>query len=412
MLQTVPLRAQRDYRLLLSSRAVSEIGTEISRLAVPLTAAALLGASPVQMGLLTAASSLPSLMFGLQAGVLADRLRRHRPVMVACEAASAMAMATIPLAWFAGLLTVPWLIVAAFVVGTGTTLFRAVNFPHLAVVVDERQRTEALAGLHSVFSLASVCGPGLAGLLVQLFTAPFAIVADALSFLASAFLVRSIRAPENHTPAPPRGLWTEVNEGLRAVVGNPVLRTLCGCGVVINFFGAAFTAVFVIYALNELHLPAGLIGLLTACFGVGGLAGTALTPRLTARYGEHRVIACAVVVFPVDYVITATASGPVWAAFPALAVGGLVSGVAVIAFSICFSAVVLRETPAHLRGRVNATNTFAVQGVLALGGLAGGLLGQVLGLRPVLWIGAAGVALTIVWIRLSPIGRSSAPRAR
>ncbi|MFF4410923.1 MFS transporter [Streptosporangium sp. NPDC001559] len=412
MFQTVPLRAQRDYRLLLSSRAVSEIGTEISKLAVPLTAAALLGASPVQMGLLTAASSLPSLMFGLQAGALADRLRRHRPVMVACEAASAMAMATIPLAWFAGLLTVPWLIAAAFVVGTGTTLFRAANFPHLAVVVDERQRTEALAGLHSVFSLASVCGPGLAGLLVQLFTAPFAIVADAFSFLASAFLVRSIRTPEDHVPAPPRGLLAEINEGLRAVTGNPVLRTLCGCGIVVNFFGAAYTAVFVIYVLSELHLPAGLIGLLTASFGVGGLAATALIPRLTAKYGEHRVIACAVIAFPFDYVITATASGSTWAAFLALAAGGLVSGAAVIAFSVCFGAVVLRETPANLRGRVNATNAFAVQGVLAFGGIAGGLLGQVLGLRPVLWIGAAGVALTIPWIWLSPLGRSSAPRTR
>ncbi|MFD0887631.1 MFS transporter [Streptosporangium algeriense] len=412
MFQTVPLRAQRDYRLLLSSRAVSEIGTEISRLAIPLTAAALLGASPVQMGLLTAAASLPSLMFGLQAGVLADRLRRHRPVMVACEAASAMAMATIPLAWLAGLLTVPWLIVTAFVVGTGTTLFRAANFPHLAVVVDEGQRTEALAGLQSAHSLASICGPGIGGLLVQLFTAPFAIVVDALSFLASAFLVRSIRTPEDHTPAPPRGLWAEINEGLRTVMGNPVLRTLCGCGIVVNFFGATYMAVFVIYALTDLHLPAGLIGLLTAGFGVGGLAGTALIPRLTAKYGEHRLTACAVLAFPLDYVLTATASGPTWAVFLALAVGGLVGGAAVVTFAVCFGAVVLRETPVHLRGRVNATNTFAVQGVLALGGLAGGLIGQLLGLRPVLWIGAAGVALTIPWIWSSPIGRSSGPRAR
>ncbi|MEV8632802.1 MFS transporter [Streptosporangium sp. NPDC051023] len=414
MLQTIPLRRQRDYRLLLSARVTSETGTEVSRLAVPLTAAALLGASPFQMGVLTTASSLPFLLFGLQSGAIADRLRRHRPVMVACEAVSAMAMATVPLAWVAGLLTVPWLIAVTFVVGTGTTVFRAASFPHLAVVVHEDQRTEALTGMHSVHSIASVCGPGLAGLLVQLFTAPFTIVVDAASFLVSAFLIRSIGAPEEHTPAPPRGMWTEIDEGLRAVVGNPALRVLCGCGVVTNFFAAAYGAVFVIYALTELRLPAGLIGALTAFFGVGGLVGAAVTPRLARRFGESRVLGCAVLFFPLNYVTAAVASGsgPLWATSLLMAASGLVTGAAILAFAVCFGAVVLREAPAELRGRVNATNTFTVQGVLALGGLAGGLLGELLGLRPVLWIGAAGVALTIPWIWLSPLGRSSAPRGR
>ncbi|WP_271216441.1 MFS transporter [Streptosporangium carneum] len=408
----VPLRRQRDYRLLLSARAASETGTEVSRLAVPLTAAVLLGASPTQMGVLTAVSSLPFLLFGLQAGAIADRLRRHRPVMVACEAASALAMATVPLAWAAGLLTVPWLVAVAFVVGVGTAVFRAASFPHLAVVVREEQRTEALAGMHSVFSIASVCGPGLAGLLVQLVTAPFAILVDAVSFLLSAFLIRSIKAEENHVPAPSRGMWTEIREGLRAVTGHPVLRVLCGCGIVINFFGAAYGAVFVLYAITELHLPAGLIGALTAFFGVGGLIGAAVTPRAARRFGESRVLACAVLFFPLNYVTAALASGPLWAKSLLMAASGLVSGTAVLAFAVCFSAVILRETPVELRGRVNATNTFTVQGVLSVGGLVGGLLGDLLGLRPVLWLGALGVALTIPWIWLSFLGRPSAPRER
>ncbi|MEV7006129.1 MFS transporter [Streptosporangium sp. NPDC051022] len=413
MPQTVPLRRQRDYRLLLSARITSETGGAISLLAVPLTAAALLGASPAEMGALTAAASLPFLMFGLQAGAIADRLSRHRPVMIACEAASALAMATIPFAWGIGVLTVPWLIATAFVVGTATVIFRAASFPHLTVVVPENQRTEALAGMHSVYSLASVCGPGLAGLLVQLFTAPFAILFDAVSFLVSAFLIKGIRAPENHTPPPPRGMWTEIHEGLRAVTGNPALRALCGCGAITNFFAAAYNAVFMIYALTELRLPAGLIGVLFACFGVGGLAGAAAAPRLAGRFGENRVLACATLFFPLNYVIAATAAPEaLWATSLLLAVSGLVTGMAILSFAVCFSAVVLRETPAELRGRVNATNTFTVQGVLTLGGLAGGLLGELLGLRPVLWIGAAGVALTIPWIWLSPLGRARAPRGR
>ncbi|MFC7644454.1 MFS transporter [Streptosporangium lutulentum] len=154
------------------------------------------------MGVLTAVTSLPYLLIGLQAGAVADRMRRHRPVMVACEVISAVAMATIPVAWIAGLLTVPWLIAMAFVVGACSVIFRAFNFPHLVTVVHESQRTEALAGFQSAFALASVGGPGLAGLLVQLITAPFALLADAVSFLVSAFLIRRIAAPEIHTPAP------------------------------------------------------------------------------------------------------------------------------------------------------------------------------------------------------------------
>ncbi|MER6830617.1 MFS transporter [Streptosporangium sp. NPDC000563] len=407
-----PLRRQRDYRLLLSARAVTETGTEISRLAVPLTAAVLLGASPAQMGMLTAATSLPYLLIGLQAGALADRLRRHRPVMVACDTVSAVAMATIPAAWITGSLSVPWLIAVAFVVGTCSVIFRAVNFPHLVTVVHESQRTEALAGFQSAFAVATVAGPGLAGLLVQLITAPFALLVDAVSFLASAFLIRSIKAPENHTPAPRRGMWTEIREGLATVAGHPTLRALCGAGITINFFGSAYMALFVIYALNELGLAGGLVGAITAFFGVGGLLGAAVVSRLTGRYGENRVLACSVLLFPVDFVIVALTSGPVWRSFLLLAVSAVISGVAVVAFAVCMGAITLRETPAELRGRVNATQAFMIQGVLTLGGLAGGLSGELLGLRPVFWISAAGVLTAAAWIWLSPLRHPSAPRTR
>ncbi|WP_436759276.1 MFS transporter [Streptosporangium sp. V21-05] len=408
-IKPVPLRRQRDYRFLLSARAVTETGTEVSRLAVPLTAAVLLGASPTEMGVLTAATSLPYLLIGLQAGALADRLRRHRPVMVACDTVSALAMATIPAAWITGLLGVPWLVAVAFVVGTCSVIFRAVNFPHLATVIHESQRTEALAGFQSAFAVATVAGPGLAGLLVQLITAPFAILVDALSFLASAFLIRSIEAPENHTPAAPRGMWTEIREGLGTVAGHPVLRALCAAGVTINFFGSVYMALFVLYALTVVGLPAGLIGAITACFGVGGLLGAAVVPRLTRRFGENRVLACSALLFPVDFVVAALASGPVWRSFLLLAASAVISGVAVVAFAVCMGAITLRETPAELRGRVNATQSFMVQGVLTLGGLAGGLAGELLGLRPVFWISAAGVLTTIVWIWLSPLRHSSLP---
>ncbi|MDP9846026.1 MFS transporter [Streptosporangium lutulentum] len=412
LFQPAPLKKQRDYRLLLSARAVSETGAEVSRLAIPLTAAILLGASPLQMGVLTAVTSLPYLLIGLQAGAVADRMRRHRPVMVACEVISAVAMATIPVAWIAGLLTVPWLIAMAFVVGACSVIFRAFNFPHLVTVVHESQRTEALAGFQSAFALASVGGPGLAGLLVQLITAPFALLADAVSFLVSAFLIRRIAAPEIHTPAPPRGMWIEIREGLHAVVRHPALRALCGCGITINFFGSVYMALFVLYALNVIDLPAGLVGALTAFFGVGGLLGAAVISRLVKRFGENRMLAYSVLLFPIDFVTAALASGPVWGKFLLLSASALISGMAVVCFSVCMGAITLRETPTELRGRVNATLTFMIQGVLTFGGLAGGLLGSLLGLRPVLWICTAGILLTIPWIWLSPLRHFSTQEAR
>ncbi|GHH67439.1 MFS transporter [Streptosporangium violaceochromogenes] len=409
MLPSLPLWRQRDHRLLLSARAASDIGTEVSRLALPLAAALLLGASPAEMGVLTAATSLPYLLIGLQAGAVADRVSRRRPIMVTCETLSAAMTVTVPLAWIAGALTVPWLIAVEFVVGTCSVLFRAMHFPHLATVTDANRRSEALAGLQSVSSLAGVGGPGLAGLLVQSIGAPLAILVDAASFLVSAFLIRSIKTPETHVPAPRYGMGAEIRAGLRAVATNPTLRTLCACGVVVNFFAASYMAVFMIYSLRVLDLAAGLIGALTALFGAGGLLGAALVPHLARRFGENRVMLHAVLFFPLNYVTAAVASGPMWAKFLLMSVSTTITAVAIVAFAVCFGTVIFHNAPAELLGRVNATNTFIVQGVLALGGLTGGLLGEFLGLRPVLWIGALGVLLAVPLIWLSPLRRPVTP---
>jgi MFS family permease len=165
----------------------------------------------------------------------------------------------------------------------------------------------------------------------------------------------------------------------------------------------------VLYALDVIGLPAGLVGGITAFFGVGGLIGAAVTPRLVRRFGENRMLAYSVLLFPIDFVVAALASGPVWAKFLLMSASALISGMAVVFFAVCMGAVTLRETPAELMGRVNATLTFTIQGVLTFGGLTGGLLGSLLGLRPVLWIGAVGVLLTIPWIWLSPL-RHFSPR--
>ncbi|MFG1707668.1 MFS transporter [Nonomuraea sp. M3C6] len=405
----IPLRKQPDYRLLWTARTISVTGSEVSKLAIPLTAITMLTASPSQMGLLTAAASVPALVFGLQSGAIADRLTRHRPLMIACELVSCAAAATVPIAWLLGLLNIIWLITVALVIGTAGVLFRAANFPHVAAVVSPAQRTEAMAGFHASYSVASVSGPGLAGLLVQLLTAPLAVLAEALSFLTSALLLRAIRTPERNEPAASRGMWRDVVEGLRASVTHPVLRALLGAGVTINFFAMAYTAVYMLYMVNTLGIPKALIGVLIALGGLGGLLGAWITARLSKRYGENRILLVSVLFFPMEILAVGLLTGPLWWKLSLLALTGTITGGIVVAFATCMGAIILRETTPELRGRVNATTTFAVQGVLAIGGLVGGVLAEFLGLRPVILICAAGIALSAIWIWTSPL-RPNRPR--
>nr|WP_219467779.1 MFS transporter [Nonomuraea rhizosphaerae] len=400
---SIPLRKQRDYRLLWTARTISITGSEVSKLAVPLTAVTLLAASPMEMGILTAAASLPALLLGLQSGAIADRLSRHRPLMIACELVSCAAALTVPLAWLFGILSAYWLIVVALVIGSAGVLFRAANFPHIAAVVSPDQRTDAMAGFNASYSAASVGGPGLAGLLVQVLTAPLAVLAEALSFLTSALLLRSIRTPEKTRPAASRGMWRDVMDGLRASVTHPVLRALLGAGVTINFFAMVYTAIYMLYMINTLGIPRGLIGVLIALSGVGGLIGAWITTRVAKRYGENRVLLFSVLFFPIEILAVGLLGGPLWWKLSLLALTGIVTGGIVVAFATCMGAIVLRETTPELRGRVNATLTFAVQGVMALGSLAGGALAELIGLRPVIIISAVGIALSMVWIWSSPL---------
>ncbi|WP_062439305.1 MFS transporter [Herbidospora daliensis] len=412
----IPLRRQRDYRLLWSARAVTEAGSEVSRLAVPLTAVTLLAASPMEMGVLTAAASLPFLFVGLPVGVWADRVRRRRPVLVLCELISGTAVVTVPLAWLFGLLTVYWLIGVALVVGACTVTFRNFTMPHLTSVVAEPQRTEAIAGMQSVFSIAQLGGPGLAGILVSVLSAPLALLVNAVTFVTSALLLRSIRAEEPQRPvAPRRALRREIAEGVSALARHPVLRALTLCGMTVNLFAAAQLAVYVLYAVHVLGLPGGLVGIMMIGFGAGGLVGAFVAPKLSRRFGGGPVLLGAVLFFPLGFLVMAAVSGPVWWCVLAIGAAEAVVGVAVVCFSVCSGALSLRETPPELIGRVNASINFLTQGALGIGGLLGGVAGELLGLRPAMWWCFAGALLTIPCLWSSPLAgftkRRRAPRA-
>ena len=404
---------QADFRKLWAGHSVSAAGSEVTVLAVPLCAAVLLGASAFQMGVLTAAATLPHLVIGLIAGVWVDRLPRRRPLLIAADLLAAGALVTVPLAWVLGVLTVSQLVAVELVVGCCRVVFRPAYQSHLPDVVHREQLTVASGHLRASDSVAMLAGPALGGLLVQAISAPVALVVDAVSFVVSAFFIRSVRAPERaakvRTGAGPevhseaRSMRRELTEGLRTVFANRSLRAVAGAAANLNLFGMLVMALFVVYATRELGFSAGLVGAVVTLGGVGALAGALLAPRMSAILGAGRTVVLASVVFSFALFAIPLARGPHGVELAVIGGGELVGGVAVMLFDVTSAGITLSSVPTELLGRVSSCLAFLTQGVKPLGALAGGVLGTALGLHPALWVAAAGATTTMLWTVFSPL---------
>lgn len=399
------LLRQRDFRLLWSGYTVSAVGSEVTILAMPLAAAVMLGASPFQMGLLTAAGTVPYLGLGLLAGVWVDRLPRRRPVLVAADLLAAAALLTVPVAWALGMLTVAQLIVTELVVGSCRVVFRPAYQAHLPDVVRRERLTVASGHLRASESGAMLVGPGLGGLVIQLVAAPAAVALDAASFVVSALCISRLQAPERatHEPAATRSLRGDIAEGLRTVLGDRSLRAIAGAAANLNLFGMLLMALFVVYATRDLGFSAGLVGAVVTLAGIGALTGALVAPRVSARIGAGRTIVLASVVFSVALFALPAASGPRWLELVVIGGSELVGGVAVMLFDVTSSGVTLTSVPAHLLGRVGSCMAFLTQGVKPLGALLGGALGTTLGLHTALWVAAFGATTTMLWTIFSPL---------
>lgn len=408
------LSSQPDFRTLWTGYSVSAAGSEVTVLAVPLCAAVLLGASAFQMGLLTAAATLPHLLIGLLAGVWVDRLPRRRPLLVTADLLAAAALLTIPLAWWLGVLTVPQLIVAELLVGSCRVVFRPAYQSHLPDVVPSEQLTVASGHLRTSDSVAMLAGPGLGGLLVQAVSAPVAVLVDAVSFVVSAVCIRTVRAAER--PARPRtdarSLRRDLAEGLRTVLADGSLRAIAGAAANLNLFGMLVLALFVVYATRDLGFSAGLVGAVVTLGGVGAVAGALLAARVSAALGAGRTIVLASVVFSFALFAVPLAHGPRWVELAVIGAGELVGGVAVMLFDVTSAGVTLTTVPTDLLGRVSSCMAFLTQGVKPLGALAGGMLGTALGLHTALVVAAVGATTTMLWTIFSPLRHRPAPPGR
>ena len=393
-----------DFGRLWAALSVSLMGTEITALALPLLAALTLGASALEMGVLAAAGQVPFLLFSLPAGAWIDRLPR-RPVLIATDVASSLLLVSVPLAVLFGGPNFPHLVVVAFGVGTMTVVSEVAHYAYVPSLVGRERLTESNSRLQVSYSAAAAAGPGLAGVLVQFLTAPVAVLADAVSFLISAALLRSIRRPE---PPPERSdarlpMRRSIADGMRKLLGHPLLRAIVVASVPITFCTSGFLALYVLYASRELGLAPATIGLIFAAGGVGAISGAMLARRAADRFGVGPAIIGGWVLAAAGALLVPLAAGPTVVVVVILALSKAFEGVTDTVANIHQWSLRQVVTPDHLAGRVTAGHRFAVYGAGAAGALAGGALGTTLGLRPALFVCAVGALLSPLPAVFSPL---------
>jgi MFS family permease len=393
-----------DFLKLWSAETISQFGTQVSQLALPLVAILVLDASAFEVALLGTIEFLPFLLFTLPAGVWVDRLRR-RPILVLGDFGRAVLLVSIPIAYVADALTIWQLYAVGFLVGICTVFFDVAYQSYLPALVARDQIIDGNSKLEISRSASQIGGPGLSGGLVELFTAPYAILLDAVSFVGSGLFLLRIKKEEPPVTAPADGakpsLWSELKVGLRFVLGNPNLRAQAGCTAMSNFFNNVTFAVFLVFAVRELGLSAGVIGIVFSVGAAGSLAAAFTAMRLSRRFGiGPTTIAVAMLAGPAVLLVGVAPTGN--DAIPFLVAATLVQGFAIATYNIIQVSYRQAITPPRLQGRMNSVMRFIVWGTIPIGALLGGALGTWIGLRETIVVGAIGGGLAFLWILLSP----------
>jgi MFS family permease len=352
------------------------------------------------MGYLMAAGLAPNLLFSVHAGAWVDRRGHRRLTMLAADLGRAGLLGTIPIAYTFDALTMAQLYAVGFLVGTLTVVFYVSYASLFSTLVSRDRYIQANSILHGSRAFSYVAGPSLGGLLVQLLRAPFAIVADAVSFLLSAFFLGRISPAEPPTEEATRG---HVMAGLRYILGSPIVRASLMATATINVFNFAFSALFILYATRSLDVGPGTLGLVLGAGAAGGLVGAAVTGRVTRRIGVGPAFLLGCVAFPAPLLLVPLASGPKPVVLALLFLAELGSGFGVMLLDISIGSIFAALVPPRLRSRVSGGYMVVNNGVRPIGSLAGGALGATIGLRPTLWIATAGALAGFLWLLPSPL---------
>jgi MFS family permease len=400
-----------DFLKLWTAETISVFGSQISALAIPLVAVLILNVSPFEVALLGTIEFLPFILFTLPAGAWVDRLRR-RPIIIAGDHGRAAALASFPVAYSLGGLTIWQLYVVGFITGTLTVFFDVANQSYLPSIVDREQLVEGNSKLQISQSAAQIAGPGVAGILIGALKAPIAILVDSLSFVASAFFVFLIRRPEPPVehPADAAGterpsIVTEVRQGLRFVLGNLSLRAIAAGTSTSNLFGSIGYGILIVYLAGERYLALApeQIGLVFALGNIGALVGALVANRLARWFGLGPTIIGSLFVGSFNLLLVAVA--PRELAIPFLVAAGLAGGLSQMIYNI--NQVSFRQAicPPRMQGRMNATMRFLVWGTMPIGSLIGGVLANVIGVHETIWVGAILGLIPAIFPLLSPVRR-------
>lgn len=399
-----------DFLKLWSAQTTSVFGTQIASLAYPLTAILVLQASSVEMGILRATGSASAVLVGFFAGVIVDRVSR-KPLLIFTDLGRAFLTSLIPAAAFLGVLRIEHLFIISFFAGALNITSEVAAMAFLPSVVKKENLVEGNSKFAATDSVAAIAGPGISGFLVQILTAPVTIIIDAVSFVFSAFFVWTIRSPEGEKAVKEekQSVWSEIVEGFAFVYKNPILRPLAE-GIALHFlFMLAISTIFTLYAIRELRLEPLLLGVIFSAFGFGFLFGALAVKRLTNLFGQGKIMVFGALLNAFASLLIPSVSGSttvffLFAAHLLLAFGIQIHGINLMS---------LRQsiTPNHLQGRMNGSFRFVNVCMMMFGALFAGLLGELIGLRATLFIGAVGMFLPFLRLFFSPIRNFTQPIA-
>jgi MFS family permease len=389
------------FRRLFMADTASQMGTNVAAVALPLVAVIALHASAFEAGLLVAAERAAFLVISLPAGVWVDRMAR-RPLMIAADLVRTLVLLTIPPAWWAGVLSLPQLYVIALGTGMATVVFDIAYQSYVPSVLTRDQLVDGNTKLEIVRSGSEVAGPMLGGWLIQILAGPATLLVTAIGYALSALSLGQIDLAEAIAkPRETTRLGGEIREGIRFVVRHPIVGKIVLCMAIANFSVGMLQAVQAIFVVRDVGVSPGLYGVLLSAGAVGALLGAAATARAARLVGSARLIWVALLVAaPGSLMIPFTAPGWRTSLF---AVGVFLDGFGVVMYSVSQISYRQAAAPEHLLGRMNATIRMAAWGALPIGGLAGGLVGQVFDVRTAVWAGVIGSVLCVIPLLLSPL---------
>ena len=396
-----PLWRNPAFRRVWAAASISIFGSLVTRLAIPFAAILVLGSGPIEVALLRGVELVAALIFGLVAGAWVDRLRR-RPVLIWADLGRAVLLASIPIAFAFGVLAFWQLLAVSALTAVLTTFFDSADTAYLPTIVERDRLVDANAALSASGSVSEFAAFGITGFLVQLLTAPIAIAIDSVTYVVSALLLGTIRTPE--PPPPPRAdrepVLAEIREGLRLVIGNPVLRAFAIAQMTLAAMFGVFGAVWFLFVLEDLKISAAILGVIAAVGGVSGFVGAVVATRATQRWGIGPVAIAAMLLTALgNAFIPIAPAGLPFVAIGCLVMAQIVGDSAATVYDI--TEVSVRQTLVHDRALGRVTSTFHVGAVLAQLGatLIAGLLGEAIGVRTTAWLAPVGglVGAAVLW---------------